>query len=124
MLGIEDPNTLSAMTGLANSYSDMGRRQEVMELEEKALEASQRTLGNEHPNTLRAMNNLAISYSDVGRRQEAMELREKVLEARRRMLGNEHPDTLLTMNNLTINPKNRLVKKHKTLSRDSLEEVL
>jgi hypothetical protein len=52
-----------------------------MELREKALEASQRTLGNEHPDTLRAMNNLAISYSDGGRRQKAMELREKALEA-------------------------------------------
>ena len=65
-----------------------------MELREKVLEASQRTLGSEHPDTLRAMTNLAVSYSDVGRRQEVTELREKVLEASQRMLGSEHPDTL------------------------------
>ncbi len=70
------------MNNLAISYGDVGRRQEAMELREKVLEASQRTLGSEHPDTLRAMNNLAISYSDVGCRQEAMELFEKVLEAR------------------------------------------
>ena len=101
-LGSEHPNTLRAMTNLANSYSDIGRRQEAMELSEKVLEASQRTLGSELPDTLWAMNNLAVSYSDVGRRQEAMELREKVLEASQRTLGSEHPDTLMAMNNLAV----------------------
>ena len=50
-----------AMNDLAASYSDVGRRQEAMELREKVVEASQRTLGNEHPNTLLAMSGLAIN---------------------------------------------------------------
>jgi hypothetical protein len=69
-LGNEHPDTLRVMIGLAVSYSDLGRRQEAMELREKVLEASQRILGNEHPDTLRAMTGLAVSYSDLGRRQE------------------------------------------------------
>ena len=46
------------MNNLAISYSDVGLRQEVMELFEKVLEAMQRTLGSERPNTLLVMNNL------------------------------------------------------------------
>ena len=37
-LGSEHPDTLRAMTGVADSYSDVGRRQEAMELREKVLE--------------------------------------------------------------------------------------
>ena len=55
------------MNNLAASYSDLGRHHEAMELEEKTLEARQRTLGSEHPNTLRTMSNLAFSYNDLGR---------------------------------------------------------
>jgi tetratricopeptide (TPR) repeat protein len=86
-------------TRFALPFVENGRLWSAMELREKVLEASQRTLGNEHPDTLGAMNDLAHSYSDVGRRQEAMELTEKVLEASQRTLGNEHPDTLMAMNN-------------------------
>ena len=67
-LGGEDPSTLRAMSRLACSYRDLGRRQEAMELNEKVLESSQRSLGNEHPDTLRAMGNLANSYHDLGRK--------------------------------------------------------
>jgi hypothetical protein len=85
-----------------------------MELREKVLEASQRTLGSEHPDTLSAMDSLANSYSDVGRWQEAMELREKV-EANQRTLGSEHPDTLRAMNNLTNLPIKKLKKLNKLI---------
>ena len=36
-LDSEYPNTLSAMTSLASSYSDVGRRQDAMELRDKVL---------------------------------------------------------------------------------------
>lgn len=82
-LGSEHLDTLNAMTSLAISYSNLGRRQEAMELEEKTLEAKQRTLGSEYQDTLKMMTNLANSYPDLGRRQEAMELEEKTLETNR-----------------------------------------
>jgi hypothetical protein len=41
------------MNNLARGYSDLGQRQEALELEEKVLEAMKETLGEEHPNTLR-----------------------------------------------------------------------
>ncbi|MCJ1231588.1 hypothetical protein MMC12_008266 [Toensbergia leucococca] len=68
------------MNNLASSYSDLGRRQEAVELEEKVLKVRKRILGEEHPDTLTSMNNLASSYSDLGRRQEAVKLQEKVVE--------------------------------------------
>ena len=88
------------MGNLASSYSNLGRRQDAVELREKVLEAWKRTLGEEHPDTLLSMGNLASSYSNLGRRQDAVELEEKVLEARKRTLGEEHPDTLLSIKNL------------------------
>ena len=78
----------------AITLAKYGRSSETMELREKMLEASQRTLGSEHPDILSAMNNLAFNYSDLGRKQEAMKLTKKVLKASQRTLGNEHPDIL------------------------------
>lgn len=75
-LGSKHPGTLRAMSYLADSYSELERTQEAMELWEKVLEASQRTLGSEHPDTLRAMKYLANSYRILGRTEEAMELEE------------------------------------------------
>ena len=60
-LGEEHPDTLRSMNNLAISYSDLGRRNEAVELREQVLEASKRSLGEEHPDTLKFMNNLAIS---------------------------------------------------------------
>ena len=48
------------MKGLVIFYCDLGRGQEAIELGDKVLEASQRTLGSEHPDTLNAINGLAV----------------------------------------------------------------
>jgi Tetratricopeptide repeat len=56
-------------------YSDIGRRQEAVELSGKVLEVRQRTLGGEHPETLRAIRSLGHCYFSPRYRQEAIELR-------------------------------------------------
>ncbi len=48
-------------------YSEVGRRQEALQLTERVVEAYKKTLGEEHPDTLGSMQNLAIRYSEVGR---------------------------------------------------------
>ena len=101
-LGEEHLDTLGAMNNLAIRYSEVGRRQEALELTERVVTAKERTLGEEHPDTLGSMHNLANCYSEVGRRQEALKLLEKVIAARKRTLGEEHPDTLQSYRNLTI----------------------
>lgn len=50
---------------LANSYRDLGRRQEAMKLREntwEAWEASQRVLGSEHPDTFTVMTNVSTIF--------------------------------------------------------------
>lgn len=53
------------MGNLASSYSDVGRRQEAVELEEKVLEATKRTLGEEHPDTLLSISSLQFYCTNI-----------------------------------------------------------
>jgi len=98
--GSEDPDTLSAVHKLANSFDADGRRDEALKLREQVLALRRKVLGPENPDTLSAMNNLANSYDWAGRRDEALKLREEVLTLRRKVSGPEHPDTLQVMHNL------------------------
>lgn len=43
---------LGSMHNLANRYSEVGRRQEALQLTERVVELYKRTLGEEHPDTL------------------------------------------------------------------------
>jgi hypothetical protein len=105
-LGKEHLDTLRSMHNLAIHYSEVGRRQEALQLTEAVVEARKRTLGGEHPDTLQSMHALANRYSEAGRRQEALQLAETVVEAQKRTLGEEHPDTLRSMHNLTTMKEN------------------
>ena len=102
MLGVEHPDTISAMGSLAHSYRDLGKYTEAGKLEIQVLDARKRILGVEHPDTIRAMANLASSYSDLGKYTEAKKLEIQVLDARKIILGVEHPDTILAMANLAV----------------------
>ncbi|MET7712234.1 tetratricopeptide repeat protein [Streptomyces sp. NPDC005407] len=59
LLGPDHPDTVSARSNLANSYSDVGRIQEALELSERVLADRERLLGPDHPDTLTARSNLA-----------------------------------------------------------------
>jgi tetratricopeptide (TPR) repeat protein len=100
--GWRNPDTLTSMGNLAETYSVLGENNKAKELQEKTLEVRRRVLGEEHPDTLTSMNNLASTYSALGENNKAKELEEKTLEVRRRVLGEEHPDTLKSMNNLAV----------------------
>ena len=62
------------MRDLANSYQDVGRRNEALKLREEVLTLRRKVNGPEHPDTLRAMDTLASSYTAVGRLEEALAL--------------------------------------------------
>jgi tetratricopeptide (TPR) repeat protein len=98
--GPEHPDTLGAISELANSYAEAGRLDEALKLEEEVLTITRRVLGPENPATLRAMNDLACSYVDAGRQREALQLQEPMLTLSRKVLGPEHEDTLAAMNNV------------------------
>ncbi|KAF7345907.1 FabD/lysophospholipase-like protein [Mycena venus] len=99
-LGVDHPNTLSAMANLAATYRELGKYQEAEPLDSFVLEKRKQLLGADHPDTLRAMGNLAATYRDLERYQEAEPLEGIVLEKRKQLLGADHPDTLLAMGNL------------------------
>jgi len=101
-LGTEHPATLSAMAGLGNALSSLGRYDEARAMQERVLELRRRVLGEEHPDTLTAINNLALTLKAQGDLNEARAMQERVLELRRRVLGEEHPDTLGAMSNLAM----------------------
>jgi hypothetical protein len=77
-LGEEYPDTLASIYNLALRYSEIGRRQEALQLTETVVAARKRTLGEEHPDTLVSMHALALRYSEIDRRQEALQLMEMV----------------------------------------------
>jgi tetratricopeptide (TPR) repeat protein len=100
VLGPDHPDTLGSRNNLSNAYTDAGRFDEALSLDEQVLAARERGLGPDHPDTLQSRNNLATAYQDAGRTEEAISLHEQVLAARERGLGPDHPDTLQSRNNL------------------------
>ncbi|MFE0730562.1 tetratricopeptide repeat protein, partial [Streptomyces antibioticus] len=53
-LGPDHPDTLTARSNLAVSYSDAGRTQDALDLDERVLADMERLLGPDHPDTLTA----------------------------------------------------------------------
>jgi eukaryotic-like serine/threonine-protein kinase len=101
-LGMENTNTLSAMSILASSYDGAGRSDEGLKLKEQVLALYRKVLGPGHPATLNAMDDLADSYNGARRADEALKLREQALALSRKLLGPEHPATLRAMAALAI----------------------
>ena len=75
---------------------------ESEDLQDKALEASKKTLRNEHFNTLINTNNLTSTYWDQGKLEKMAELQEQILKARKKILGNKHPNTLKNINSVAL----------------------
>ena len=97
--GLENPDTLTAMSDLANSYDRAGRNAEALKLMEQVLPLRRKVSGPENPDTLWAMNCLAAHYDQAGRKQEALKLWSRPAAAPQGERP-EHPDTLLVMENL------------------------
>ncbi|ENH71185.1 Nephrocystin-3 [Fusarium oxysporum f. sp. cubense race 1] len=102
ILGDDHPDTITAMSYLANTLGDQGKLDEALSMGKEVLEKRQRILGDEHPDTITAINNLANTLGDQGKLDEALSMRKEVLEKRQRILSGEHPDTISAMNNLAI----------------------
>ena len=100
ILGVEHPDTISAMGNLASTYCDLGKFTEAEKLEIQVLDARKKILGEGHPDTILAMGNLAFTYHNLGKYTEAEKLNFQVLNARNKTLGAEHPDTISSMGNL------------------------
>ena len=94
ILGMEHPDTITAMGNIAVTYQCLGKYTEAEKLEIQVLDARNKILGVEHPNTIKALENLAAIYNNLERHTEAEKLNIQVLDARNRILGVEHPETI------------------------------
>lgn len=88
------------MHGLANSYHDLKRHREALELRQEVLAGYRRALPVDHPDTLGGMTNVANSLEGLRRHPEALKMRDEAHSLLTRVLGPNHPDTLLAMHNL------------------------
>jgi len=80
------------MCNLATTYSHLGRHDDALAMQERALEIRLRVLPPGHPDIGESMNNLATKYSDLGRHDDALAMKKKALEFQRRVLPSSHPD--------------------------------
>jgi tetratricopeptide (TPR) repeat protein len=102
-LGAENPQTLSAMAGLAEVWRQLAKYPEAEAIGRQALAAQRRVLGSEHVDTLATMNALAATLTLAGKFAESAALHLEALAVERRVLGPEHPATLTTMHDLAFN---------------------
>jgi hypothetical protein len=69
--GEDHPDTLTRMSNLALTYRNQGKLEDDADLNERVLEAWERTLGEEHPDTLTSMSYLAWTYEELGRERSS-----------------------------------------------------
>ena len=100
--GEMDPNTLTAINNLSVLYSDLGRYEEALILQETAYTRQCRVLGEDHAETLQSLGNLAVSYSLAGHHGKALDLQQQAVTKLQQVLGENHPATLNAMNNLAV----------------------
>jgi tetratricopeptide (TPR) repeat protein len=100
LLGLDDPDTLTARNDLANAYYRVGRLDEAIALHQQNLDDRERFLGADDPATLASRGNLATAYTRAGRIHEAINLHERNFADRERLLGTDHPDLLSSRFNL------------------------
>ena len=82
-LGADHPDTLTSMSNLAVTYSDLGQHDKALAMNEKVLAARQTKLGAAHHDTLTSMGTLASTYSALGQNDKALAMEEKVLQSQR-----------------------------------------
>jgi len=85
---------------LANYLGERGSYASALQLEQRIVDARERTFGSEHPRTMAARNSLARWTGKAGDAARARDEYAALLPVRERVLGAEHADTLATRNNL------------------------
>jgi hypothetical protein len=102
MLGNEHMQTLRGKAILYSIRSMMGRKKEVVALEEELLILHEKVDGPNAERTITCMSNLASSYFDLRRWQMAERHGREVVTRSEDILGSNHPKTLLARSNLAL----------------------
>jgi tetratricopeptide (TPR) repeat protein len=97
------PEELSELATVCNkegiALGELGRHDEALEYEQKALEIFRKTRGELDPDTAGAYNNIGTTLEELGRYDEALEYGQKALEIFRKTRGELHSDTARAYNN-------------------------
>jgi tetratricopeptide (TPR) repeat protein len=80
VLGVDHPETLTALTNLALMLRDQGKYEEAEEMNRRALKGEERVLGVEHPYTLNTVANLASLLHAQGKHEEAERMNRRALK--------------------------------------------
>ncbi len=102
VFGTGHPDTLDAMSELANIFVREGKLEQAEKMHREILETRRKVLGPAHLDTLQSVHNLGNTLYALGRYPEAEKLTREAWEVKKRVLGPEHPDTLRSMNNLAL----------------------
>lgn len=65
ILGLENPDTLSAMFNLAVDYTKLGKLNQARQTYEDLIMLRKKVLGADHPDTILAMTNIISVYSGL-----------------------------------------------------------
>ena len=98
-LGLDHPETWSALNNLGVAWIESGRPAEALPLLERVVSARVGRLGKTHEETLDARNNLASAKKGSNRGDEALAEFERLESDCRDALGPRHARTLLAMSN-------------------------
>jgi tetratricopeptide (TPR) repeat protein len=99
-LGLEHPDTLKSLIGLARLYYVIGQYAKAEPLLLSALPHCRKVLGRGHPDTARCFNTLGSLLHAWGKLSEAEMLHREALAIRREVRGEDHPETARTLKDL------------------------
>lgn len=100
VLGLDNPDTLAAVSNLSLTLERQGNYKEAEAICRQILKAREKTLGLKHLDTITTVNNLGSILWRQGRYLEAEQILQRALKERENILGLEHPDTFTTVSNL------------------------
>ena len=98
--GPEHPETLFAMTALAEIIREEGEYEAAEQMLQRAFKRQEATVGFESGAMLVTASNLADVLQAQGEYEQAEELNRRVLTAKQNIHGDYHINTIISMNNL------------------------
>jgi len=96
----EHPRVAAGLTGLGNVLFRLGRIDEAIETEQRALAIKEAAEGPAHPNVATSLHNLANNLYKVGELEEAARLYERSLAIKEATSGSVSPTVAKTLSNL------------------------
>ena len=85
---------------LAVAYWKLGKYEQAIECDKKALNIKEKVHGKEHSDVAKSYHNLAINYSNIGKYEQAIECGNKALNINEKVHGKEHGHVALSYHNL------------------------